>query len=230
MKHLKLRKQVIETCLLINSLGINQGTSGNVSVRVPDGFLISPSGIPYADLTPQKIVFMDIEGGYYGDFLPSSEWQMHRDIFAQRPEAGAIVHTHSRYATTLSCLREGIPAFHYMVAVAGGDSVRCADYATFGTKALSGSMLKALEGRRACLLANHGVIAFHETLPKALSVAQEIESLAAQYHAARTIGEPVILSGEEISAVLEKFSAYGKQPDELEASAPSAFEHPVKRD
>lgn len=214
----------------MNSLGINQGTSGNVSVRVPGGFLISPSGIPYGELTPKKIVFMDLEGGYYGDFLPSSEWHMHKDIFREHENAGAIVHTHSRFATALSCLRKEIPAFHYMVAVAGGNSIRCADYATFGTEELSREMLRALKDRKACLLANHGVIAYHDTLHKALALAQEVETLSAQYHAALALGSPVILPDDEMNIVLKKFASYGKQRDELGDALPPSFDYPTKRD
>ena len=136
----------------MNALGINQGTSGNISARVDDGFLITPSGIPYEEMEPDQIVLMDMEGGYHGDYLPSSEWRMHYDIFRNRPDTGAVVHTHAVFATAISCLRQGIPAFHYMIGVAGGTDIRCADYATFGTQALSDRMLKALEDRTACLL------------------------------------------------------------------------------
>jgi L-fuculose-phosphate aldolase len=153
MRHLALRRAVIATCREMNRLGINQGRSGNVSVRVPEGFLITGSGIAYDAMEPRHVVEMDLDGGYRGEVLPSSEWRMHLDLMRTRPDAQAVVHTHATYATALSCLRLGIPAFHYMVAVAGGPEIRCAGYATFGTEALSRQMLAAIEGRSAALLA-----------------------------------------------------------------------------
>lgn len=137
LKHLALREKVIETCLAMNEEGINQGTSGNVSVRTPEGFLITASGIPYRKMRPEQVVEMDLDGGYRGEFLPSTEWRMHLDIYAERPEAGAIVHVHSPFATALACLRREVPAFHYMIGVTGGTSLRVADYAEFGTNELS---------------------------------------------------------------------------------------------
>ena len=160
LKHEKLRQAVIETCLAMNEEGINQGTSGNVSVRVPQGFLITASGVPYKKMKPHHIVLMDVGGGYHGDYLPSTEWRMHMDIYRARAEAKAIVHVHSPYATALAALRLEIPAFHYMIGIGGGTSLRVSDYAEFGTQELSNTMLKALEGRSACLLANHGQIVF----------------------------------------------------------------------
>ncbi len=147
MKYLDLRLEVIATCLKMNEEGINQGTSGNVSVRTPEGFLITASGIPYHKMKPEHVVEMDLDGGYVGDYVPSTEWRMHLDIFKHRPEAQAIVHTHSIYATALACLRKDIPAFHYMIGIGGGSDIRCSEYAEFGTKELSEVMLKALEGR-----------------------------------------------------------------------------------
>ena len=210
--YLDLRQAVIDTARRMNALGINQGTSGNVSVRTGKGFLITPSGVPYDDLTPEAIVEMDFDtsadGGHEGPHRPSSEWRFHRDILAARPELGAIVHTHSPHATTLACLGRGIPAFHYMVAVAGGASIRCAPYATFGTQALSDRALAALAGRKACLLANHGMIATDQSLDAALALAVEVEALAGQYWRALQIGEPNLLSDEEMAVVLEKFKTY----------------------
>lgn len=206
---------VIDAALAMNAAGINQGKSGNVSARAEDGaaMLITPSGIAYDDLTPEAIVRVRLaDGAAEGDLLPSSEWRMHRDIYAAREEAGGIVHTHAPHCTALSCRREGIPAFHYMVAVAGGTDVRCAPYATFGTQALSDHMLAALEGRTACLLANHGMIGFAADPAKALALAVEVEALARQYLLARQLGEPHILSEAEMAEVLEKFKTYGKQP------------------
>ena len=222
------RKAVIGTCLAMNAQGINQGTSGNVSLRNGAGFLITPSGVPYAAMTPDQVVQMDLEGGYRGDWLPSSEWRMHLDIYRARPEAAAIVHVHSTYASALSCLRRGIPAFHYMIAVAGGADLRCADYATFGTQDLSDAMLVALLDRSACLLANHGQIAFGPDLDKALWLAGEVEALCKQYFVACQAGEPVLLEDAEMARVLARFKTYGKQADEL-GDGVAAVEAPVRR-
>lgn len=207
-----LRQAVIDTCLAMNASGLNQGTSGNVSVRWGEGFLITPSGLPYDAMVPAQIVAMDLDCGYRGDYAPSSEWRMHLDIFRARPEAGAVVHAHSPYATALSSLRTEIPAFHYMIAVAGGATLRCADYATFGTQALSDAMLAALAGRSACLLANHGQIAFGPDLTKALWLAGEVEALCRHYAIATSLGDPVILGAEEMAEVQRRFASYGKQP------------------
>ena len=199
----------------MNALGINQGRSGNVSARIDDGLLITPSGMDYHLLKPADVVDMTLDGKIRaGRRLPSTEWPFHTAILARRPDAGAVVHTHSPMATALSCLRRDIPAFHYMVAVAGGDTIRCAPYATFGTRALSDAALAALKGRKACLLANHGVIALGETLKSALDLALEVETLAAQYQRALQIGKPAILAKAEMTRVLKAFRTYGKQPGE----------------
>ncbi len=228
-KDTALCQGVIDTCLQMNALGINQGTSGNVSVRSGDGFLITPSGIPYDRMTPDQMVRMDLDGGYWGDWLPSSEWRMHHDLFRARPEAQAIVHTHSTYATALSCLRVEVPAFHYMIGVTGGTTLRCADYATFGTQDLSDAMLAALDGRTACLLANHGVICFGPSLEKALWLAGEIETLCHQYFVATQAGMPVILDDAEMADVLARFKSYGKQAGELAEGEAMAVTPPVRR-
>ena len=207
----ELREAVIGTCRAMNARGLNQGTSGNVSVRNAQGFLLTPSGVPYDDMTPDQIVQMDLDAGYRGDWLPSSEWRMHSDIYRVRPDAGAVVHTHSIHATALSCLRQDIPAFHYMIAVAGGATLRCADYATFGTQALSDAMLQALDGREACLLANHGMICFGPTLDKALWLAGEVEALCHQYVVARQAGDPVVLDDAEMVEIQRRFASYGSQ-------------------
>jgi L-fuculose-phosphate aldolase len=212
MADLDERRAIIGTCLEMNATGLNQGTSGNVSVRAEGGMLITPSGVPYAETEPDQIVFVAENGSWSGDWKPSSEWRMHLDIYRARAEAHAVVHVHSTYATALSCLRRGITAFHYMVAVGGGTDIRCADYATFGTQALSDAMLKALEGRKACLLANHGQIAFGPTLPKALWLAGEVEALARQLLAAESVGKPVVLPDDEMQRVLAAFRDYGRQP------------------
>jgi L-fuculose-phosphate aldolase len=230
LKYMKLRKEVIKTCLRMNEEGINQGTSGNVSVRTDEGFLITASGIPYEKMKPVHVVEMDLEGGYRGDFLPSTEWRMHLDIFKARPEAQAIVHVHSIYATALACLRKDVPAFHYMIGVTGGVSLRVSDYAEFGTQALSDTMLKAMEGRKACLLANHGQIAFGPTLGKALWLAGEIEALCQQYWAASLAGKPVLLDEKQMTTVLARFKTYGKQPGELVKSDAHAVFAPARRD
>ncbi len=210
-----LRQEIIDACLKMNALGINQGSAGNISARVEGGLLITPSGMPYETLTPDDIVFMATDGSVPpGQMNPSSEWRFHLDILNARGDAGAVVHTHAMFATTLACLHRHIPAFHYMVAVAGGDSIRCAPYATFGTQALSDYALKALQDRRACLLANHGMIALGETLANALALAVEVETLAAQYWRAVQAGEPVLLPADEMQRVLEKFQTYGAQPDD----------------
>ncbi len=204
-----LRSAIIATALEMNVAGINRGKSGNVSARIDGGFLITPSGLPYADTTPGDIVAVDETGTASGTRKPSSEWRFHRDIYRARPEAAAIVHAHSPFATTLACLDRGIPAFHYMIAMAGGNDVRCAPYATFGTQALSDHALRALDGRRACLLAHHGMIAIGETLKKALALAVEVETLAEMYWRALQIGEPRVLGDEEMREVLAKFATYG---------------------
>lgn len=221
------RLAVISTCLAMNSLGINQGTSGNVSLRNSSGFLITPSGIAYGEMVPENLPQMDLQGGYSGSKLPSSEWRMHLDLYRARPEAKAIVHTHSTYATALSSLRRDIPAFHYMIAIAGGGSIRCASYATFGTQELSNNMLSALEGRSACLLGNHGMICFGDTLGKALWRAGEVESLCKQYFIACQAGEPAILGEDEMKTVLTRFKSYGKQAHELDGCG--TIEMPIRR-
>ena len=222
LTHLALRQSIIDTCLEMTRLGINQGTSGNVSVRMGRGFLITPSGLPYEEMQPGHIVEMDLEGKPKGDILPSSEWRMHCDIYRARPDAGAVIHTHAAHCSALSCLRKDIPAFHYMIAVAGGTDIRCAPYATFGTQKLSDNMLKALKGRKACLLANHGMICLEANLNKALWLAGEVESLARQYWLASQAGKPAILSDREMKLVLTKFQTYGQQQSQEDTkSGPS---------
>jgi L-fuculose-phosphate aldolase len=230
LKYKDLRHKVIETCLAMNRQGINQGTSGNVSVRTAEGFLMTASGIPYGRMKPEHVVEMDLDGGYRGPYLPSTEWRMHLDIFKARAEAMAIVHTHSIFATALACLRQDIPAFHYMIGVTGGASLRVSDYAEFGTQALSDTMLKALAGRSACLLANHGQIAFGPTLDKALWLAGEIETLCRQYWAASLAGKPVILDDSQMKTVLARFKTYGRQAGELGKGDAPAVMAPVRRD
>jgi L-fuculose-phosphate aldolase len=212
MRHEALRRELIATARRMNERGLNQGTSGNLSQRVPEGFLVTPTGMAYDALEPGDIVLMDWEGRHEGERLPSSEWRFHRDILAGRPEVGAVLHAHSMFATTLACLDRPIPAFHYMVAVAGGADIRCAPYATFGTDELSRHAVAALEGRRACLLAHHGMIALGADLAGALKLAVEVETLAAMYWRASLAGTPALLDAAEMARVVEKFRDYGRQP------------------
>ena len=211
MPRAALARKLIDTCLEMNRQEINQGASGNASVRCGDGFLITPSGIAYEAMSPHEIVFVTLDGrAEVGRRKPSSEWRMHRDIYAARPEAGAVLHAHSTYATALSCHRLDIPAFHYMIAIAGGADIRCADYALFGTQQLSDNMLDALAGRRACLLGTHGMICFHDDLDSVLWLGIEVETLARQYWHARQLGEPVLLDAEQMADVMEKFKTYSR--------------------
>jgi L-fuculose-phosphate aldolase len=212
MDELILREQIIATALEMNARGLNRGKSGNVSARIDNGFLVTPTGLAYESTQPADIVAMTLDGTARGLRLPSSEWRFHRDIYAARHEVGAIVHAHSPFATTLACVGHDIPPFHYMIAVAGGKDIRCATYATFGTQQLSDHALRALEDRKACLLANHGMIAVGASLTAALALAVEVEALAEQYWRALQIGTPNLLSEAEMEVVLEKFRSYG-QPD-----------------
>lgn len=211
LPYLWQREVIIATARRLNPSGLNQGTSGNLSHRVDDGFLVSPTGMDYDALRPEDIVFMRFDGSTEGPRLPSSEWRFHRDILAARPEVHAVLHTHSLHSTALACLRRGIPSFHYMVAVAGGRDIRCAPYATFGTEELSRHTVAALEGRKACLLANHGLITVGVDLASAFKLAVEVETLAAMYLRALQVGEPVLLDDAEMAVVLEKFRTYGQQ-------------------
>jgi L-fuculose-phosphate aldolase len=208
---LAARREIIATALKMNALGINTGKSGNVSSRSRHGFLITPTGMAYADTRPEQIVAMHMDGSFEGAVLPSSEWRFHRDIYAARAEVGAIVHTHSSYATTLACLGRDLPPFHYMIAVGGGPDIRCAPYATFGSQQLSDHALAALAGRNACLLAQHGMIALGSSPDAALALAVEVEGLARLYWQALQIGVPVLLDADEMAMVIEKFKTYGQQ-------------------
>ncbi len=218
-KHQKLRRQIIDTCLEMNASGLNQGTSGNVSVRIDGGMLITPSGVPYDKMSLAQIVPMAMDGSFEGDVKPSSEWRMHLDIYKDRAEAGAVVHTHPTFSTALACLRKKIPAFHYMIAAAGGTDIRCANYATFGTQELSDYMLTALKDRKACLLGTHGMICFGANLERALWLAVEVETLARQYWHACQAGKPAILTAAQMRPVLEAFGAgYAKRPAKAKAA------------
>jgi methylthioribose-1-phosphate isomerase len=206
----ELRAAVVSACRALAHSGLTHGKSGNVSLRCDERqFFISPSGVAYDGLGADEVPRVASDGRWVGRRRPSSEWRFHRDIYRARDDVGAIVHTHSRYATALACTGRGIPAFHYMVAVAGGCDIRCAPYATFGTQELSVAAVAALDGRRACLLGNHGVIAVGKDLPAALALAGEVENLAAQYCAALELGEVRLLDEPEMRRVLEKFRTYG---------------------
>jgi len=213
MNERELRAALTVTARQSVSQGLNTGASGNVSVRLGEGFLITPSGLANDMLEPDQMVLMDMEGQSSGSLKPSSEWRIHRDIYRARPEVQSVVHAHSPHAVSLSCLRRGIPSFHYMVAAAGGKDIRCAAYATFGTQALSDAVLTALQGRHACLMANHGQVAVGASLDAALSLAVEVEELCAQYWRAKLIGEPVLLNDMEMEEVMERFKHYGQRRD-----------------
>ena len=192
--------------------GLNTGTAGNVSVRFADRFLITPSGIRYDALEPTQIVEMDLEGATEGRMRPSSEWRFHLDLYKARPEVGSIVHTHPPHGTAVAALRRDVPAFHYYVAVAGGSTIRCAPYATFGTQMLSDYVQRALQDRTACLLANHGMVAVGETLEQATQLAIEVEVLCRMYLLALAAGEPYVLTDEEMDEVLARFADYRNPP------------------
>jgi L-fuculose-phosphate aldolase len=207
-----LREAVVASCRELASLGLTHGTSGNISLRRDERtFFVSPTGMAYESLQPDDIPLMDMQGRWFGRRRPSSEWRFHRDILKSRGDIGAVVHTHSLKATALACTGRGIPAFHYMVAVVGGPDIRCAPYYTFGTQELSDAAMAALDGRKACLLANHGVIAVGADLPSALALAAEVENLAAQYCAALAVGDVRILDEAQMRRVVEKFRTYGAQ-------------------
>ena len=209
-----LREEIIATAIAMNAAGINRGTSGNVSARHRDasydGFLITPSGLAYERTRAEDIAAVTLAGEASGPRAPSSEWRFHLDIYRSRADVHAIVHTHAPFATTLACMDRAIPAFHYMVAIAGGRDIRCAPYATYGTQALSDHAVEALRDRNACLLSHHGMIAVGPGLQRALAVAAEVETLAEMYWRALQIGEPVLLSDAEMDVVLGKFAGYGK--------------------
>jgi L-fuculose-phosphate aldolase len=207
----ELRRQLIDTAMEMNRSGINQCTSGNLSIRLGEGMLITPSGIPYPALAPPDIVYVDRSGKSAGPRKPSSEWRIHSDIYKARDDARAILHAHPAECVALACMQKAIPAFHYMVAVAGGRDIRCAPYATFGTQELSDHVLKALRGRKACLMANHGLVCLETGLDKALSLAIEVEQLAKSYLRCLAVGDPVLLDSEEMDRVLLKFQSYGVQ-------------------
>ena len=208
----RLRAEIVRIAQAMDGAGFAPTKSGNVSARWRDGLLITPSGLPYTAMTPEDLVAIDLDGGVRaGERKPSSEWPLHTSLYRARPDAQAIVHTHSPRATALACARRGIPAFHYMMAFCGGADIRCADYATFGTQALADNAVAAIRGRKAALLASHGVIALGATLVGAYAIAGEVENLAGQYLDILAAGlEPVILDEAEMERVAEGFLRYGK--------------------
>ncbi len=205
------RLDLIAAARAMQPAGLNKGTSGNVSVRDGDGFLITPTGMPYAALTADDIPLMALDGSHAGRRKPSSEWRFHRDLYAARPEVGAVLHAHSPFAVSLACLRRDIPPFHYMIARFGGDTIRCADYALFGSPELSAAAMAAMADRRGCLLANHGLLVAGRDLDEAFALAVELEELCEQYWRASQLGEPVLLSDGEMAEVLVRFAGYGQQ-------------------
>lgn len=206
---LETRQAIVDACLEMNRNGINQGTSGNISVREGDGLLITPTSMPYDKMRPSDIVWMGFDGERDGVRTPSSEWRFHLDIMRAKPHVNAIVHAHPLACTTLAIMQKDIPPLHYMVAICGGPDIRCAPYATYGTKELSDNALAALEDRSACLLAHHGMIAIEASLDRAIWLAMEVETLAKQYLGCLPFGEPPLLSEEEIDNVIKRMANHG---------------------
>jgi L-fuculose-phosphate aldolase len=210
-----LRAEIVHTAREMTRVGINQGTAGNISVRTEDGLLITPSSLPYDPMQPEDIVAMKFDGSWEGR-RPSSEWRFHRDILQSRPDTSVVLHCHSVYAATLACKFMDIPAFHYMVGIAGDTNIRCSAYATFGTQALSDTAIEALKDRKACLLGQHGQIALGDTLEAALAMAIEVETTAQMYYQVLTLGEPSIIDDEEMARVIAQMQrmSYGQAPNE----------------
>ena len=210
-----LRKEMVATCRRMNEIGINQGTAGNLSARNPVGFLVTPTSMPYERMQPEDLVQMYFDGTYDGVRRPSSEWRFHRDILEARKDVDCVLHCHSVYATTLAVHHKTIPAFHYMIGVSGGTTIRCSRYATFGTQALSDAALEALADRLACLLGQHGQISLGKTPAAALALAVEVETLSRLYVQALPLGDPPILDDAEMARVIEQMRrmSYGQAPD-----------------
>ena len=205
------RQALVDAMQALDAAGLNFGSTGNASVRSADGLLITPTGVRPADLDPKRMVKVTRKGTWRGKWRPSSEWQMHAAVYAAYPGAGAIVHTHADHCTALSCLRRGIPAFHYMMAAFGGDGVRCSGYATFGTKALGDRIVAAMRGRNACLIANHGMLCHAATAERAVANAIRLEALARQYLLALAAGNPVRLDRRQMADVRLRYATYGQQ-------------------
>jgi L-fuculose-phosphate aldolase len=211
MTELDLRIKVLATARAMNAAGINRGSAGNVSVRHGDGFLVTPTGLAYDACVAEDVAFVGLDGRVEGQRKPSSEWRIHRDIYAARPEAGAVLHAHSTFAVTLACMGLDIPPFNYMVARFGGRDVRCGAYATFGSQELSDAVIAALAERRACLMSHHGMVVFGDSLDQALALGVELETLCEQYWRVLQIGGPQLLADDEMARVLVKFADYGRQ-------------------
>lgn len=221
MSGVELRLEVVFAARRLEPLGLSPGTSGNLSVRAGDAMLITPSAVPYDAMDPDDLVLMELEGVVRfapAGRLPSTEWRMHAGILRERPDVTAIVHAHPPWATALSCLRRDIPPFHYMVAICGGRLIRCAEYATFGTQELADAALDALAERNACLLANHGIVTCGDSVDAALELAVELEALAGQYGRALSIGEPVLLTDDEMAVVAQRFANYRRHSAEIRRS------------
>ena len=214
MKNLEKRKEVIKYSIKLNTTNLSPLRSGNISVRSiensVEGFLITPSGKKYDTLKEEDIVFVSNDGNHDANLKPSSEWRFHKDIYLKKPDAKAIVHAHSPHATGVSAHGKDIPAFHYMIALAGGDSIKCAKYATFGTQELSDNIIDALENRKACLMSNHGQVAFGQNLESAFELAEELENICHQYINTIKLGDPKILSSSEMDVILDKVKNYKK--------------------
>ena len=211
----KSREEIIKFAQKLNSTNLSPLRSGNISLKAQnnneEGFLITPSGKKYDSLKADDIVFVSLEGRYDEKGLqPSSEWRFHKDIYLKKTDAKAVVHAHSPHATAVSSHNKDIPAFHYMIALAGGDNIKCAKYATFGTQELSDNIIEALENRKACLMSNHGQVAYGENLSSAFELAEEVENICHQYINAIKLGEPKILSSSEMDVILEKVKNYKK--------------------
>ena len=226
IKHRDVRQKMIALCRRMNVEGLNTGSSGNLSVRTEDGFLITPSGIEYDALLEEQIVEMDMEGRYYGDYIPSSEWRFHYDILKARRDIDAVLHSHATHCAILACCRLDIPPIHYMIGVAGDSIVKCSGYAPFGTQTLSQEALSALGQRNACLLGNHGVITVGKSPEEAFHVLREVEHVARIYIGTRALGG-VLLSQPEMDVVLRRFKSYGKQRGEIDLSQPDSVEPPT---
>ena len=212
MRFFRERRELLEVARRMSSAGLSHGTSGNLSVRVERGLLITPTGMPYDEMSTEDMVEVMFDGHTpHAQRIPSSEWRLHRDIYQRRADGNAIVHTHSRFCTTLACLRQPIPAVHYMIAVTGSSIVRCAPYATFGSEELSKVTVETLGNDNACLMANHGMVAVGANLAAALKVASEVELLAEQYWRALQVGQPHVLDDAEIARVMESYRTYGQQ-------------------
>jgi len=208
-----LRDAVVRAAREMSARGLSRGTSGNVSARIGEGMLVTPSALAYEEMEASDIVLVDLDGRVVaGERRPTTEWPLHGAIYRTRPDAGAIVHAHAVFCTALSTLRRDIPPFHYMVALAGGDSIRCARYAGFGTPELAAHAVTALEGRSACLLANHGMVALGSSAAAALELAREVETLAELYWRALQVGDPALLTREEMEDALARFALRGPRP------------------